>query len=383
MLRRSVGECRVPVEAAAVFVLSHVKAWHAPPQLGLLVATSLARQAHAALSFSASSMDFADAEFSKSSVVRQVWRSQNPGKISDLRLVTEELHPPPHGEIRVVIKAIGLNFADVATCLGLYSAAPKGVYTPGLEFAGIVDAVGEGVDALSVGDRVLGLTRFGAYSSHINIPSKYVRSFPENWSFSEAASFPVQGLTMVYALRELGNVQRGQTVLVHSAAGGCGTFALGICKSLKVHVVATVGSDDKVKHLLEYWGEDFLPPERIIVRGVGAPFKQQLEASLASLRVEGFDCILDAVLGDYFLPAYDKLSRGGRYIVYGASSMMPHGNRPNWLTLAWKYFRRPILDPLKMMGENKNIMQQPIGCLYASQPQCFLCRLREQYTLIL
>lgn len=217
--------------------------------------------------------------------------------------------------------------------------------------------MGDDVESVKVGDKVLGLSRFGAYVSHINVTPKYLRSFPSDWSFAEAAAYPVQGLTMFYALRELGNVQEGQTVLIHSAAGGCGTFALGICKQLKVDVVATVGSDEKAKYLFDYWGGDFLPYEQIIVRkGGGKIFKDQLAASLSTLRVDGFDCIIDAVAGDYFKPGYDSLSRGGRHVVYGASSFTPAGDKPNWISLAWKYLWRPVVDPMEMMSDNKSVM---------------------------
>lgn len=77
---------------------------------------------------------------------------------------------------------------------------------------------------------------------------------------------------------------------------------------------------------------------------------------LGGVRIEGFDCVLDAIQGDYFYPGYEMLSRGGRYVVYGAASMTPPGDSPNWLALAWKYLRRPSLDPLKMMSGNKSVM---------------------------
>lgn len=78
--------------------------------------------------------------------------------------------------------------------------------------------------------------------------------------------------------------------------------------------------------------------------------------SVVEDRIEGVDCVLDAIQGDYFYPGYEMMARGGRYIVYGAASMTPPGDSPNWLALIWKYFRRPVLDPLKMMSENKSVM---------------------------
>ncbi|KAI5061206.1 hypothetical protein GOP47_0023711 [Adiantum capillus-veneris] len=288
---------------------------------------------------------------------RLLWRADKPGKISDLHLVSDRLPPPSSGEVRVAIKAIGLNFADVFTCLGLYSASPKGNYTPGLEFAGLIEAVGVGVSEKQIGRKVFGITRFGAYASHINANLKYVQDVPEGWSFTEAAAFPVQGLTIIYAIRELGDMKQGQTLLLHSAAGGCGSLALGICKELKINVIGTVGHANKVHHLISRWGPDFLPEDRIILRkGGNKIFKEQLLSVLSQMGSEGVDCVLDAIQGDYFHPGYEVLVRGGRYVVYGAASMTPPGNSPNWLSLAWKYLKRPVLDPLKMMSDNKSVM---------------------------
>ena len=96
---------------------------------------------------------------------RDVWRIHKPGSLDRLRRETEELEAPPPGHARVAVGAVGLNFADLAACLGLYSATPKGAFVPGLEFAGTVEAVGDGVDTVAPGDRVIGLTRFGGYAT--------------------------------------------------------------------------------------------------------------------------------------------------------------------------------------------------------------------------
>lgn len=74
------------------------------------------------------------------------------------------------------------------------------------------------------------------------------------------------------------------------------------------------------------------------------------------IRVDGFDCIIDAVAGDYFKPGYELLTRGGRHVVYGAASFTPIGDKPNWLSLAWKFIRRPVIDPMQMMSDNKSVM---------------------------
>ena len=96
---------------------------------------------------------------------RDVWRIHRAGSLNRLRRDTEELGAPPPGHARVAVGAVGLNFADLAACLGLYSATPKGPFVPGLEFAGTVEAVGDGVTTVASGDRVIGLTRFGGYAT--------------------------------------------------------------------------------------------------------------------------------------------------------------------------------------------------------------------------
>ena len=109
---------------------------------------------------------------------RDVWRIHQAGSLSRLRRETEELEAPPPGHARVAVGAVGLNFADLAACLGLYSATPKGAFVPGLEFAGTVEAVGDGVSTVGPGDRVIGLTRFGGYATLINADARYLHPLP-------------------------------------------------------------------------------------------------------------------------------------------------------------------------------------------------------------
>jgi len=200
----------------------------------------------------------------------RAWRytGKKAGKISDLSLLDDTLASPCKGDVRVAVKAVGLNFADVFTCLGLYSAFP-GVGVPGLEFSGVVEEIaGDGapdragqrdavtetalgaVPRLKVGDRVMGVTRFGAFAEQVVLPAHQVNALPKGWSFEQGAAFLVQGLTALYGLKSLGDVRKGHRVLVHSAAGGVGLFALAICQAVGATPVATVGSDSKVEFLL-------------------------------------------------------------------------------------------------------------------------------------
>src|SRR5829696_8528834 len=182
---------------------------------------------------------------------RQVYRIAKAGSIKDLKLQAEVLEPPKQNEVSVIVKAIGLNFADIFAMQGLYSATPPGSFIPGLEFSGEIIAVGEAVKEWKEGDKVMGATKFGGYVSHINIHHRYVLPLPADWSFEEGAGFLVQGLTAYYALTVLGNLQEGMTVLIHSAAGGVGIMANRICKKFGAYTIGTVGNAKKVGFLLQ------------------------------------------------------------------------------------------------------------------------------------
>jgi len=285
---------------------------------------------------------------------REVWRISRAGSLERLRRMAEPLPNPAPGEARVRVLAVGLNFADLFACLGLYSATPKGAFVPGLEFAGVVEALGPTADAsmLHPGDRVFGLTRFGGYATALNMDVRFLHPNPGGWEFAEAAAFPVQGLTAWYALLELGGLKRGAAVLLHSAAGGVGLNALQILAAHDARIVATVGNRTKRDMLIERFG---LSPDQIIVRD-RRDFGRQFDGALTALGLDGVDLVLDAVAGPYFRPAYDRLRPEGRMVVYGAADLMPKGSWPDYVRLALRYLRRPRLDPLQMIAQNKSVM---------------------------
>jgi len=128
------------------------------------------------------------------------------GSLANLKLVDKPLPPPAPGEVSVAVRAIGLNFADVFAIWGLYGATPEGAFTPGLEYAGHITAVGDGVTGVSVGDAVMGVTRFGAYTTALNIDERYVLPLPKGWTMAEGAAYLVQVLTAYYGLVNLGQL---------------------------------------------------------------------------------------------------------------------------------------------------------------------------------
>merc|ERR1719443_2854404 len=256
--------------------------------------------------------------------------------------------PPPAGALRVRVMAVGLNFADVFAGLGLYSATPKGDFVPGLEFSGVVEEVGEeggtpgdgaegaslfatdearavAIDAargIPVGTRVMGVLRFGAYASRVDVAAHQVRRVPLGWSLAE----------------------------------GCGLLALAICSKLGVRVVGTVGSEAKVEAILSRFPE--LDRGQIIVRERDR-FGEQLDAALGVVEAKAFDIVLDAIQGDFFWPAFERIRPGGRHVCYGAADLTPSGDRLGPLgfgALGWKYLRRPRVDPMDMMQRNVALM---------------------------
>eukprot|EP00775_Hariotina_reticulata_P012082 gene12082-12222_t len=357
---------------------------------------------------------------------RQAWHITQQGDLSSLRLLEEPMptwqQQQPVGSdcqqeqqqtCLVEVRCLGLNLADVFCCLGLYKAAPKGDFIPGLEFSGVVLATFSRAD---VGDRVLGVLRFGAFASHVSIPATYLRPVPDSWSYQQAASYPVQTLTAAFGLFECGGLKEGQTVLVHSAAGGVGLQALQILNKLHCNVLGLVGNDNKVALLnsmhditgpvdtLRGMKTLSMPPRndedswssaqqqhRQAAAGQGVvrfeartsgqhQISNQLASFLQFAGTSGFDIILDSLAADYFQPCYNALNPCGRHVVFGAGALTP---RPGLkltlnpfsllaapasllgvLKLVWSWLQRPRLDVLSMPGDNKGVVGFNLIWLY-------------------
>ena len=276
---------------------------------------------------------------------RQVYKLK-AGDIGRLKISDESLSIPSSKEVQIKVHAIGLNFPDVFAILGLYSATPEGTFIPGLEYAGEVVAIGDHVKDINVGDRVMGVTRFGAYATYVNIDYRYVVSLPESWTYKEGASYLVQVLTAYYGLSKLGNIRDGHTVLIHSAAGGVGLWANRICKSKGATTIGTVGSSEKLD-LLQSEGYD-----EAIVRNPRT-FKKDL---IEKLNDRSLDLIMECIGGKIMKIGFDLLGPMGRHIVYGSAQYGDTSNRPNYFKLIPKYLARPRLDPQNMIKHNKGVL---------------------------
>lgn len=211
------------------------------------------------------------------------------------------------GQIRVAVHACGVNFPDTLIIQGLYQVKPPLPFTPGIEFAGEVLELGEGVTNVKVGDRIFSATMIGGYADEAVIPAVTAIPMPANVSYQQAASVPCVYGTSIHALKQRGNLQAGETVLVLGATGGVGMATIQIAKMMGATVIAAGGSDEKLKHataagadhVLNYRNQDI----RETVKGLTAG--------------RGADVVFDAVGGDIFDQAIKSINWGARYLIIG------------------------------------------------------------------
>src|SRR5262249_40059272 len=156
---------------------------------------------------------------------------------------------PNAGEVRIAVRAAGVNFADVLARVGLYPDAPKPPLVVGYEVAGMVGAVGGGVTRFSLGDRVVAPTRFGGYASEVVVNEAYVFPFHVDLSDAEAAALPVNYLTALIALYRMAHVTAGETVLIHGAGGGVGIAAIQLARLRRGDIIGTASAakDDALR----------------------------------------------------------------------------------------------------------------------------------------
>ena len=231
------------------------------------------------------------------------------------------------------------------------------LFVPGLECSGVIESLGdEELDSpaseFRPSERVIVLTRFGAYATALNVGTRYLHRVPEGWTMEQGAAWAVQGLTSWVWPGLAGRRAANYVVLVQSAAGGVGLLSLDILRALGARPIAVVGHEDKRDFLV---GQRGIAPSSVIVRHAKT-FGAQIDAAAAALGADGLDCVFDAVLGPTFRPAFERPRAGGRYVLYGAADFMSLASRPNYLALALRYLRRPRLDPLAMISTNRSMM---------------------------
>ncbi len=223
-----------------------------------------------------------------------------PGPASAMKWRDVEVGDPGKGEVRIRHTAVGLNYIDVYHRSGLYQLPLP--LTLGMEGAGVVEGLGRGVTDLKAGDRVAyATTPLGAYSEERLIPADRVVKIPRDISDETAAAMMLQGMTVRYLLRETYRVRKGDTILVHAAAGGVGLILCQWARHLGATVIGTVGSRQKAKlarahgcdHAIVYTEQSFTDRVRRITKGAGVPVvydsvgKETFEGSLDCLAARG------------------------------------------------------------------------------------------------
>lgn len=239
----------------------------------------------------------------------KVIRINRVGGPEVMELVDVALAPPGPGEAQVRQHAIGINFIDVYFRTGLYpQPLPGGL---GMEGAGVVEAIGEGVTEVKVGDRVAYAGRpIGAYAEARNIPAAQLLVLPDSVDFDTAAAMMLQGLTVQYLFHRTVPLKAGDTILFHAAAGGVGLIACQWAKLLGVTLIGTVGSDEKAElatrngahHVINYNKENFTTRVREITGG------------------KGVTAVYDSIGKDTFIASLDCLRPLGTMVSFGNAS---------------------------------------------------------------
>src|ERR1700733_7833252 len=240
-----------------------------------------------------------------------VVRRYGPPEVFESRQMPDP--QPRPGEVLIRVKAIGVNFADLMARMGLYPGTPKPPFVPGLEIAGVVEKVvetpgkrGEG-DGLKAGDAVMALPHFGAYAEWVAVPMNCVYRIPAGMAFDAAAAFPVNYLTAYHSMFTMGNLQAGNRVLIHGAAGGVGIAAVQLARARGLVTFGSAGSLKQeflrkigVDHPIDYEKSDFVKTVRQF-----AP--------------EGIEMVMDPIGGSSLARGQKCLGPPGRVGFYGLS----------------------------------------------------------------
>lgn len=267
----------------------------------------------------------------------------------DVLRVEERPDPPVGpGEVRVAVKAAGINFADTMARIGLYPDAPKPPCVLGYEVAGEVESVGDGVAGLTPGDRVVAGTRFGGQAELVTVPASQAWPLPERFSFEQGAAFPVNYGTAYAALVVMGSLREGNRVLIHAAGGGVGVSATQVARNAGAEIFGTASAS---KH------------EAIRAQGVDHPIDYRtLDFEAEVMRItggEGIDLAIDALGPTSFRKDYRLLRPGGRLVMYGLSENSREGRRSIPLTLkslaGMPTATMPWWKSLLVMNENKGV----------------------------
>jgi NADPH:quinone reductase-like Zn-dependent oxidoreductase len=291
--------------------------------------------------------------------MRAVWLTAHHGP--DSFLVRESPDPEPAaGQVRVRVRAAGVNFAELMASQGLYPDAPRVPCILGYEAAGTIDAVGQNAAPDLVGRRVLAFSRLGAHSDTICVDDRQILAMPDGMTFEEGAAITVNYLTAYHMLFRVGAVRPGHSVLIHMAAGGVGIAALQLCRSVKN--VVTFGTASAAKHAT--------------IRANGCTYAIDYRTTDYAVEVkrlsagEGVDLSLNALGGDSLRKDYRLLKPAGLLIGFGFANLVS-GPRRNLLHVLGQLRSVPKFDPMKLMNDNRAVAGVNVLHLLDERPALF------------
>ncbi|NXU70189.1 VAT1L protein, partial [Oreotrochilus melanogaster] len=261
--------------------------------------------------------------------------------LNKLRVSKKVMPEPQEGELKIRVKACGLNFIDLMVRQGNIDNPPKTPLVPGFECSGIVEALGDSVKGFEIGDRVMAFVNYSAWAEVVCTPAEFVYKIPDDMTFSEAAAFPMNFVTAYMMLFEVANLREGMSVLVHSAGGGVGQAVAQLCSTIpNVTVFGTASSfkheaiKDSVTHLFDR----------------NADYVQEVKR----ISTDGVDIVLDCLCGENTGKGLSLLKPLGTYILYGSSNMVT-GETKSFFSFAKSWWQVEKVNPIKLYEENKVI----------------------------
>lgn len=272
----------------------------------------------------------------------------------DVLAVREVPDPEPAaGEVRLRVRAAGLNFSDVMARKGLYPDAPPPPCVVGYEAAGEVEALGAGVEEPEIGSRVLALVRFGAQAERVCVPAKQVLPMPQGASFEDAAALPVVYLTAYHMLFRVAPLRPKRRVLIHMAAGGVGVAAIQLCRTVadvEIFGTASPSKHDFLRsigcdHPIDYRSVDYVAEVRRITKD------------------KGVDLVLDPLGGRDWKKGMSLLAPAGHLVAFGFANMSS-GDKRSWLHVVRQALGVPLFTPLGLMDANRTVSGVNMGHLW-------------------
>lgn len=283
--------------------------------------------------------------------MRQIWITR-PGPPEVLQVKEAPDPTAQEGQVRVRVRAAGINFADLVARTGMYQDAPPLPCVVGYEVSGVVDQVGSGVTGFAAGDRVFAMPRFGGYSDTVVLSAAQVIHMPAKMSFEEAAAMPVVYLTAHHMMLFTGVLRPGMKVLIHSAAGGVGLAAIDLARA---HGCEIFGTASPSKHAFLRERGCHHPIDS------GARWPARVRELLGPHG--GLDLALDPIGGRSFTESYNLLGEAGRMVCFGASSMTV-GKERNLLAAMRMLLGMKWWHPVKLMNDNKAVQGVNMGHLF-------------------